>query len=271
MKKLLFFVSLCLALTGCSSEDPVSDIQEPQKPEPQKPELQFADFKLPSGTLWSKTNLGADSELSPGYYYAWGEISPKNKYTWESYLWQTGSHDGAIGRLTKYVLKLNDGSGDRIINLLPEDDAASKFSDGLKIPTPDQFRELFAHTSQKEISIDGEHYYLIAPRGKNLQNVKPAKKEPLFSFEYLLLPMAGYMENGVVKKPKPSSGLISDFGYYWTSYLYIENNLLAEAIHLNRYNEGVGGAEDGISCGSEPRYRGLNIRPVKTKDGTLYD
>lgn len=79
MKKLLFFVSLCLALTGCSSEDPVSDIQEPQKPEPQKPELQFADFKLPSGTLWSKTNLGADSELSPGYYYAWGEISPKNK------------------------------------------------------------------------------------------------------------------------------------------------------------------------------------------------
>ena len=68
MKKLLFFVSLCLALTGCSSEDPVSDIQEPQKPEPQKPELQFADFKLPSGTLWSKTNLGADSELSPGYY-----------------------------------------------------------------------------------------------------------------------------------------------------------------------------------------------------------
>ena len=71
------------------------------------------------------------------------------------------------------------------------------------------------------------------------------------------------MENGVVKKPKPSSGLISDFGYYWTSYLNIENNLLAETIHLNRYSEVVGGAEDGIWYGSEPRYRGLTIRPVK--------
>lgn len=261
MKKYLFFVSLCLLLASCSSDDPETTIQEPQKPEPQ-----FADFKLPSGTLWSKTNLGANSELSPGYYYSWGETSPKDSYTWETYSWQTGSHDGAIGLLTKYVLKSNYGYVDRIINLLPEDDAASQSVEGLKIPTSDQFSELFAHTSQKEISIDGAHYFLIAPKGIGLQNVKPAKEEPLFSFEYMLLPMAGYKENGVVKMPKPYSGLIYNFGYYWASYLNTENNLEAESIHLNNYHEVSGGTDRGIWYGSEPRYRGLNIRPVKTKE-----
>ena len=258
MKKLLFFVSLCLALTGCSSEDPVSDIQEPQEPEPQ-----FADFKLPSGTLWSKTNLGAGSELDPGYYYSWGETSPKDSYTWETYSWQTGSHDGTIGLLTKYVLKSNYGYVDRIINLLPEDDAASQSGESLKIPTSDQFGELFAHTSQKEISIDGAHYFLIAPKGIDLQNVKPSNAEPLFPFEYILLPMAGYKENGVVKMPKPYSGLIYNFGYLWSSYLDTENNLEAKSIHLNTYDEVSGTTNRGIWYGSEPRFRGLNIRPVK--------
>lgn len=258
MSKFFLFGSLCLMLASCSSEDTVAIIQEPQKPEPQ-----FADFKLPSGTLWSKMNLGATSEQDPGYYYSWGEISPKDSYTWETYLWQTGFLDGVSGNLTKYVLKPSFGSVDRIINLLPEDDAAFQYMEGLRVPTSEQVKELFDHTSQEEITIDGKHYYLIASSDIDLHNAIPAKEEPLFPFEYIILPMAGYMENGVVKMPEPLSGYVSDFGCYWTSDLNIEDNRKACSINLNRYHSATGTTDDGACTSSELRFRGLNVRPVK--------
>jgi len=42
----------------------------------------FIDLGLPSGTLWSKTNLGAENEYDYGKYYQWGNI---NGYTISEY------------------------------------------------------------------------------------------------------------------------------------------------------------------------------------------
>lgn len=41
----------------------------------------FKDMGLPSGTLWAETNVGADTYLDAGNYYAWGETSTKDSYT----------------------------------------------------------------------------------------------------------------------------------------------------------------------------------------------
>lgn len=44
------------------------------------------DLGLPSGTLWSCCNVGADAPESYGRYYAWGETTEKDVYDWSTYI-----------------------------------------------------------------------------------------------------------------------------------------------------------------------------------------
>lgn len=46
---------------------------------------EYVDLGLPSGTLWAKCNVGAAHEWQIGAYLAWGELSPKKKYSPETY------------------------------------------------------------------------------------------------------------------------------------------------------------------------------------------
>ena len=49
------------------------------------------DLGLPSGTLWCKYNLGANTETEYGDYYAWGELTTKSEYTEENYRYKDNS------------------------------------------------------------------------------------------------------------------------------------------------------------------------------------
>ena len=40
---------------------------------------------LPSGTLWATYNVGATSPYEKGHYFAWGEVEPREDFSWESY------------------------------------------------------------------------------------------------------------------------------------------------------------------------------------------
>lgn len=51
------------------------------------------DLGLPSGTLWSCCNVGADAPESYGGYYAWGETTEKDVYDWNTYTYCDGSYD----------------------------------------------------------------------------------------------------------------------------------------------------------------------------------
>ncbi|MBR5034032.1 MAG: hypothetical protein IKX71_01875 [Bacteroidales bacterium] len=55
---------------------------------------------LESRLLGSLDNLGAANEYNFGNYYAWGETSPKTKYTWFNYKWGSGSTPW--NNITKY-------------------------------------------------------------------------------------------------------------------------------------------------------------------------
>ena len=46
---------------------------------------EYVDLGLPSGTLWATCNLGATSPYEGGYYFAWGEVEPKDDFSWEDY------------------------------------------------------------------------------------------------------------------------------------------------------------------------------------------
>nr|MCR5153047.1 hypothetical protein [Prevotella sp.] len=49
----------------------------------------MVDLGLKSGVKWANMNLGADIPEEYGYYYAWGETSPKDTYTTGNYAYGT--------------------------------------------------------------------------------------------------------------------------------------------------------------------------------------
>lgn len=46
---------------------------------------EYVDLGLPSGTLWATYNVGATSPYEKGLYFAWGEVEPREDFSWESY------------------------------------------------------------------------------------------------------------------------------------------------------------------------------------------
>jgi len=77
---------------------------------------EVVDLGLPSGTLWAKSNIGADcdnyAESWHGDYFAWGDPEP-NKKSWAEKDYKF------TGKMLKY------NNTDNLINLLPEDDQAT--------------------------------------------------------------------------------------------------------------------------------------------------
>lgn len=106
--------------------------------------VEYVDLGLPSGNLWAKCNLGASAPEAYGDYYAWGEVEPKQEYTYPNHKWYK---EGApsLG-FTKY------NNEDGKLSLEDEDDAViQKLGNGWRTPTLADFREL---TNQKYTTIE---------------------------------------------------------------------------------------------------------------------
>ena len=84
------------------------------------PVREYVDLGLPSGTLWATCNVGANSPVEYGDYFAWGETEPKTNYGWSTYKWCNGSYD----TMTKYNTDSFYGIVDNKTVLDIEDDAA---------------------------------------------------------------------------------------------------------------------------------------------------
>ena len=72
---------------------------------------EYVDLGLPSGTLWATCNVGAKNPWDYGDYFAWGEVTTKEVYNWDTYTARDApstldaSHDAAT---------VNMGSGWRM-------------------------------------------------------------------------------------------------------------------------------------------------------------
>ena len=85
----------------------------------------YVDLGLPSGLLWATCNIGANAPEEYGDYFAWGETTPKDTYTYGNY---TYSDNPAI--------------------LPPDHDAATaNWGEGWRMPTKAEFEELYNHTT----------------------------------------------------------------------------------------------------------------------------
>ena len=147
--------------------------------------VEYVDLGLPSGNLWAKCNLGASAPEAYGDYYAWGEVEPKQEYTYPNHKWYK---EGApsLG-FTKY------NNEDGKLSLEDEDDAViQKLGNGWRTPTLADFRELTnqKYTTIKKTTLNGVAGYQITSK---------RNKKSIF------IPCAGFKNS-----EKPQTRAISD-------------------------------------------------------------
>ena len=145
--------------------------------------FEYVDLCLPSRTKWATCNVGADSEIDCGLYFAWGEtvgysgITDTKQFGWRDYKFsKCGSN--------KFI-KYNDTDGKKVLDLC--DDAAHIHMGGKwHMPTIEQIRELKSNTISNWVT-----NYNGSGVGGMLFTSKSDNSKKLF------LPGCGYLGNGI--------------------------------------------------------------------------
>ena len=188
---------------------------------------EYVDLGLPSGLLWATCNVGADAPEDYGEYFAWGETTPKSYYSWDTYAFSDDD-----GNITKYNTNSDFGPVDNLTTLLPEDDAATaNWGSGWRMPTIEEWQELYNNTTHTFVEQNGVLGELFTGWNGNT----------------LFLPAAGYRGNGSLY----SAG---SYGYYWSSSLSTDTPGSAWLLGFN---------SDLYLMYYYYRYYGLSVRPVR--------
>ena len=133
------------------------------------------DLGLPSGLMWRKYNVGANSEYEMGNYYAWGETVTKQKYDITTYKWQELLHN--VFSYTKY------NETDKLTLLQPEDDAATaNLGENYRTPTVKDWKELLAECT----------WEVATKTNKNNETVIDYWKVVGPNGNFIILPSTGY-------------------------------------------------------------------------------
>ena len=107
--------------------------------EPTGTENGYGYVDLGLSVKWATMNVGASSPEEYGNYYAWGETTAKNTYTWNTYKYCNGSET----TLTKYNTSTMAGTVDNKTTLELSDDAAYINWDGnWRMPSEAEWEEL---------------------------------------------------------------------------------------------------------------------------------
>ena len=182
----------------------------------------YVDLGL--SVMWATCNIGAESPEEYGDYFAWGEVEPKEVYSWSTYKY------GIEYGLLKYCNDAyygKDGFVDNKMELEAEDDAAIVNWGGLwRIPTKAEQEELINNCTWTSETRNGVYGYKV--KGVNGNSI--------------FLPKTGWMYGGVLSN-------VGSNGYYWSSSLYADNLNSSYSILNNKIS-------------SRNRYFGLTIRPV---------
>ena len=191
----------------------------------------YVNLDLPSGTLWSTCNVGADKPIDYGLYFQWGDTQGYTKeqvgkdkpFNFANYKL---SINGSFTNFSKYT------TPGTMIEL--EDDAANVNMGGnWHIPTPEQIRELIDNTIATWKTLDD------GISGKLFTSKKDKSKS-------IFIPAAGYVW-------KDFSGECGKDGFLWSSmldpnYVYSSKNLgfNSKGSYLCAYNRDFGFSIRGV-------------------------
>ena len=170
-------------------------------------EHEYVDLGLPSGLLWATCNVGADTPEAYGDYFAWGETQPKEVYDGNTY---TYSDNSTI--------------------LPPENDAATaNWGNGWRMPTHEEWEELFNNTTQTWTNQNGVEGCLFTKGDASL-----------------FLPAAGQYQY--------YSWFTSGEVRYWSSSLYMNLQSMAWGIYCK---------DNYYHLDSAQRSHGRSVRAVR--------
>ena len=156
----------------------------------------FVDMGL--SVDWASANMGATSPEMTGNYYAWGELQPKDNYSWSNYRWWTEDE------LTKY----NDNDNLKVLHR-GDDVVFAKYKSNHRIPTKAEWEELWNNCTATFYIINGRQGYLLT--SKINQNT-------------IFLPIAGIMDEKQLRDGMRAR--------YWSS-THTNGNNLGKARNLN--------------------------------------
>ena len=199
---------------------------------PAPTDVQAVDLGLPSGIKWATCNVGAEKPEDYGNYYAWGEVLPKEDYSWATYKYANGASD----KLTKYCTdasKGDNGFTDNKTTLEPEDDAARvNWGGSWRMPTDAEWYELLDNCNWTLTTQNGINGYQVASKTNS---------------NSIFLPASGY------RVGTDLDGGGGDRNPYWSSSLTENDPGFALTLpfldHLDIYYY-------------VDRYAGLSVRPV---------
>ena len=237
MRKVFFLLFILMFAISCSNdEDEKADISI-NSSHIMHNGHEFVDLGLPSGLLWATCNVGAYSPSETGGYYAWGETKMKevNNYTYESYKW-----DYVWDYVNSYEFSKYNTS-DKKNTLENSDDVATVlWGSGCRIPTYDEYKELYTNCTWTKVFYNNIYGYIIEGHNGN----------------FIFLPAAGRISYVSGNFPNPSTTIqaYSSVPYYWSSSLVVNENEYAYS-----FSDSYSSLEQRL------RTEGLTIRPVLDK------
>ena len=179
---------------------------------------------------WATCNVGASKPEEYGNYYAWGETKPKSDYSWATYFDIGNIQQGLYGYTQESFKKYSSINNNK---LSKEDDAASmKWGSPWRIPTKDEFEELWSLPHRWEIVNGIQGMKFISSNGHSF-----------------FLPAAGAKMDKELKQ----EGV---WGIYWTSEVYRTDHDTSDSGVAWVLEE-----EDG-GCAYPNRFQGMSIRAV---------
>lgn len=191
--------------------------------------VQPVDLGLPSGTLWSPVNLGAETEEEFGDYFAWAEPEPKAMFTTNNYAYYVNGDTWNV---------IDIGTTD-ISGMEAYDAATAQWGNGWQMPTLEQFNELMTKCTVEWVQVNETNGRRFT--GSNGNSI--------------FIPAAG---RHYQKTKEEESSLLLDngntFGYYWSATRYEYNDRNAETFY---FSSGM------MKMNYFGRDCGHTIRPVK--------
>ncbi|MBO7134868.1 MAG: hypothetical protein J6W06_12025 [Bacteroidales bacterium] len=198
---------------------------------------EWVDLGLPSGTRWATCNVGASTPTAYGNYYAWGETTTKETYTWDTYRYCDASSTNFLTNMpnmTKYT------DSDNLTTLEATDDAATaNWGSGWRMPTQTEMQELIDNCTVTWTTQNGVNGRLFTGTNGNS----------------IFLPAAGSRnENGLYSA--------DSYGNYWSSSIAGVIIIQGHACYLYFYSDAC-----YMDCTGRRDY-GRSVRPVYPNGST---
>ena len=205
---------------------------------------------LPSGLLWAKKNLGAETEEDAGLYFQWGDtqgytaeqLNDNNFTDWSGYKF-------GEPQFTKYNVV-----DDKTVLDLEDDAVHAAMGGNWRMPTGEEFAELINNTNFYLITATGEeisgtintetHYNTLVNFDWNKQSTESIKGMKLYNKDnksnYIFIP-----------------SLYNEYGCMWSSSIKPTSAYKILFAYSFRYNK-----NDGTVYNNDIRYNTLPIRGV---------